>query len=125
MRLFKPTISLLHKSDGNGCSEYDLHVVTWFDHSGIEADGLLEPMPQFPDSNGTYLVRLKVIRGTEPGMAVLSPVVHKLSLGRLPLSDSAPFVKVEVINPEAQTPLVGHGLVHHMQADEDSKPLLG
>lgn len=123
MQLFKPQIWLVKKANSSGGFDYYLHVVTYLSQTNYKSDGLSGSLPDRADANGMWEIKLKVSQNNGPPLSRPTPVNHTVHLGPFPLSDSAPLIKVVVEDPLALTPVVGKGVIHQSEAEEDAMPI--
>ena len=118
MKIAKPQVHL-RKNTSTGT--YMIHVVTWMDYTKFKSNGYVT-LPTSPE-DGVFQIVLKIAEDTTiPNMAMLTPIVHTLSLGSIELSSSRPFIEVSVINSSDSDSIVGKTKTHQDGADDSGMP---
>ena len=84
MKLRKPQVQLRRKKNEDGNWHYYLHAVTFFNRTGLVADGHY-PIEQELNDKGMFIIRLKTKRDHSiEKMNYITPVVHTIDIGVSP-----------------------------------------
>jgi len=123
MKLNTPTLYLSKKGTSNeGEYNYTLQAITYFNNTDYISAGHDTFQPSL-NAMDRHEIVLKVDKSSGIDRESLTPVVHTVDLGINPFTNSNLLeVRVETLE-DVEVSLVGKGILHDDDADEDSRPI--
>ncbi|MCB0572548.1 MAG: hypothetical protein KDC66_22425 [Phaeodactylibacter sp.] len=126
MKLYKPQVQLVRRTNVDEPDDYFLHAVTFCGRTSYRADGH-NTIPESIDENGVLAVELFLAQDAElPDYDYLTPIVHTIALGRPAAAGEAFVVEVSLTDGGGNRASTDEGnttTVSSMDADEDSRPI--
>ena len=130
MKLYKPQVQIVRRTNIGAPNEYFLHAVTFCDKSNYRAAGF--ELNTSLVEEGLLTVGLKIFQDVSiPEFNYLTPVVHTIELGPLAFPDDDGIITAEAIlsngirniNAATETDDKNTSTVSSTEADEAGRPI--
>lgn len=125
MKFGQSHVQLRRRKQTDGSWYYWLHAVTFYNHTGLVADGTF-PIEQSLNEEGMFVIDLKVKRDHSiKMMPYLSPVVHTIEIGAVPFGSEEGWflVRTIVIGLSKDPNNQGGQTTHSSDSDDDDRPI--
>jgi len=121
MKIGTPVVHLKRDAGPNDSTIYNLHAITWMEHTCFESDGYEELPDELEDEVFRVVLRIKQ-NGAIPNMSLLTPIVHTVALDTIDFGEANICVEVSVIDTSDNNCEQGKRKTHTDDAEDSTQP---